>query len=170
MNYLDHLADEIRKAGGKTMPWQSLRNVHFRGDDPIGQVEAWAQKERLRASFDYQEESPTTCCWACDVFTVESNHLSPLPSTMRRFVSECNHPRRTRSPQQSKVRHVLLLRDSGRDGVGLPLSLYEQVRHCGSEAILDCQSPPPLSNLNSPAPLTLAAAHKPLYSNPGLTG
>jgi hypothetical protein len=59
MNYLDHLADEIRKAGGKTMPWQSLRNVHFRGDDPIGQVEAWAQKERLRASFDYQEESPT---------------------------------------------------------------------------------------------------------------
>jgi len=61
MSSLNHLAIEIRTKGGMTVPWWELRNVHFRGDNPVGDIKEWAQKENLNASFDYLEQSFTHC-------------------------------------------------------------------------------------------------------------
>jgi hypothetical protein len=59
LNHLGHLAEEVREKGGLTEQWLTLRNVYFRGDDPIEQIKRWAKSEGLHASFDYEEKSLT---------------------------------------------------------------------------------------------------------------
>lgn len=58
-NHLGHLADEVREKGGLTVEWVMLRNLYFRGDDPVGQIKTWAKSEGLHASFDCEEECIT---------------------------------------------------------------------------------------------------------------
>ena len=71
MSALDHLAGEIRKSGGLTVLWWELKNVHFRGDNALGDTKEWARKENFNASFDYLEKSLTHC-------VVESVFFRPM--------------------------------------------------------------------------------------------
>jgi hypothetical protein len=61
MNYLDHLAADVRRIGALDLDWEIARNVYFRAPTPEDTLDAatkWAEIHGFACLVSYRSESP----------------------------------------------------------------------------------------------------------------